>query len=276
MPSDIDRAEWLRRYDAELRTALPSPPPKNVRVEPDGPLLRVFGLGRGGMILYEHLAGLCGEALDALIARQRAVFEARGEPVEWKLHGHDHPVDLPVRLQAAGFVPEPRETVMVGAVAPLAAAAVRVPDGLRLREVAARADLDRIAALKALVWNEPSDWLAESLEREHAADSRAIAIVVAEAQAAHGAEWRVISAGWIRFGADGTFGTIWGGATDPAFRRRGIYEALVTYRAQVAAHRGRGLLQVDASDDSRPILERLGFAALTTTTPFVFDPRARA
>jgi ribosomal protein S18 acetylase RimI-like enzyme len=104
--------------------------------------------------------------------------------------------------------------------------------------------------------------------------SCAIAIVVADVQAALAVGWRVISAGWIRFGADRTFGTIWGGATDPGFRRRGIYEALVTYRAQVAARRGRNLLQVDASDDSRPILERLGFVALTTTTPFVFDPRA--
>jgi hypothetical protein len=29
---------------------------------------------------------------------------------------------------------------------------------------------------------------------------------------------------------------------------------------------------VDASDESRPILERLGFVAVTTTTPFVWSP----
>jgi hypothetical protein len=29
---------------------------------------------------------------------------------------------------------------------------------------------------------------------------------------------------------------------------------------------------VDASDDSRPILERLGFVAVTTTTPCVWSP----
>jgi hypothetical protein len=28
----------------------------------------------------------------------------------------------------------------------------------------------------------------------------------------------------------------------------------------------------DASDDSRPILERLGFTALCTTTPYVYEP----
>jgi hypothetical protein len=33
---------------------------------------------------------------------------------------------------------------------------------------------------------------------------------------------------------------------------------------------------VDASDDSRPILERLGFVAVTTTTPYVWSPRVIA
>jgi hypothetical protein len=29
---------------------------------------------------------------------------------------------------------------------------------------------------------------------------------------------------------------------------------------------------VDASSESRPILERLGFVAVTTTTPFIWSP----
>ncbi len=43
-------------------------------------------------------------------------------------------------------------------------------------------------------------------------------------------------------------------------------------RAEAATERGVRYLQVDASDDSRPILERLGFVAVTTTTPYVWDP----
>jgi hypothetical protein len=39
-----------------------------------------------------------------------------------------------------------------------------------------------------------------------------------------------------------------------------------------AAGRRLPYLLVDASDDSRPILERLGFAAITTTTPFKWSP----
>jgi hypothetical protein len=44
---------------------------------------------------------------------------------------------------------------------------------------------------------------------------------------------------------------------------------MVGYRASLAVHRGLSLLQVDASADSRPILERNGFVAITTTTPYV-------
>ena len=73
--------------------------------------------------------------------------------------------------------------------------------------------------------------------------------------------------------APGTdFAGLWGGSTLPAWRGRGIYRALVARRAQLAVGHGYRFLQVDASDDSRPILERLGFVAVTTTTPYVWTP----
>ena len=60
----------------------------------------------------------------------------------------------------------------------------------------------------------------------------------------------------------------------PAWRGRGIYRATVAHRANLAAERGFRYLEVDASDASRPILERLGFTAVTTTTPYVWSPPA--
>jgi hypothetical protein len=44
----------------------------------------------------------------------------------------------------------------------------------------------------------------------------------------------------------------------------------VAKRAELARERGYGLLYSDALPTSRPILERLGFVSITTTTPFVF------
>ena len=126
----------------------------------------------------------------------------------------------------------------------------------------------RIAGLEEAVWG-PADqeaWLVEMLESERAVDPDAITIVVAEAGAT------VVCAAWIRFEQGTEFGTLWGGATLPEWRRRGIYRATVAHRAKLAAERGFRYLEVDASDDSRPILERLGFQAVTTTTPYVWSP----
>ena len=68
-------------------------------------------------------------------------------------------------------------------------------------------------------------------------------------------------AGWVRFPSGTDFATLWGGATLPEWRGQGIYRALVAQRTRLAAERGRRYMEVDASDDSRPILERLGFTA---------------
>ena len=50
--------------------------------------------------------------------------------------------------------------------------------------------------------------------------------------------------------------------------------AVIAHRANLAAARGLRYLQVDTSDDSRPILQRLGFVAVTTTTPYIWSPPA--
>ncbi len=261
----LDPTELLAAYDSQLRARVPDRLPPGTEVERDGPIVRFTGTASGGWVLYRDLDGLEGDELDRLIARQVDVFAARGERFEWKLHGHDLPADLPERLRAAGFVAEEQETIVIAPVAAIADTPA-VPDGVALREVTERRDFDRIAALENEVWQEDHVALADMLEEEHTADPGAISVVVAEADGV------VVCAAWIRFEGDTAFATLWGGATLPEWRRRGIYKSTVAYRARLAAECGYRLLEVDASDDSRPILERLGFVPVTTTTPFVWSP----
>jgi GNAT superfamily N-acetyltransferase len=258
-------AELLLAYDAQLRGRVPDRLPSGVQVERDGPLVRWLGLKQGGFVEYRDLGGIEGAELDELIARQLRVFAARGERFEWKLHGHDRPRDLPQRLRKAGLSPEDVETVVIAPVAETAGQPL-LPEGLSLREVVDRADLDRIPALVEGATDEDHGWLAESLEAELAVDAEALRIVVVEA----GSE--IVCAGWVRFEQGTDFATLWGGATLPAWRRRGIYRAIVAYRANLAAERGFQFISVDASANSRPILQRLGFVAVTTTTPYVWSP----
>jgi GNAT superfamily N-acetyltransferase len=259
-----DTAALLDVYDAQLRAHVHDRLPASVRCEWDGPLLRVTGFGDRGMIEYHDLAGLDGDTLDQLIARQIAVFAERGEGFEWKLHGHDRPADLPEHLRAAGFEPEDRETVVIGRVDALPVEPA-LPDGVTIREVTERAGMAGIADLEEAVWEEEHGWL-DDLWEERLADPEGLRILVAEA------EGRTVSAGWVRFPSDTAFATLWGGATLAEWRGRGIYRALVAERTRLAAERGRCYVETDASDDSRPILERLGFTAVTTTTPYVWSP----
>lgn len=267
MTSELHPDALLRAYDEQLRTEIPDPLPEGMEVEWDGPVVRMGGLDRGGFVTYRDVSHLPGPELDALIARQRDHFAARGQQVEWKLRGHDLPADLPDRLVAAGFVPEDLETVVIGLAAPLAQPPV-LPDGVTLREVTARADLERIAAMEEAVWHDDRSHLVFGLAKELAADPEGLTIVVAEAGDT------VVSAGWVRYEKGTEFAGLWGGSTLEQWRGRGIYKALVAHRAVRAVERGYRYLQVDASPDSRPILERLGLIAVTTTTPYVWSPPA--
>lgn len=265
---DLAVADLLARYDSQLRALEPDPLPEGLWIERDGPLLRYVGHGSGGSIEYRGLAGIDGAELDALIARQVRIFAERGEAFEWKLHGHDHPADLPERLIAQGFEPGEFETVLVAPVASVAGA-VLLPDGVALRAVRERPDLERIGAMEEAIWHDGrTGWLADSLEAELGADPAAITIVAAEASD------QVVCAGWVRFVSGTEFATLWGGGTLPGWRGRGVYRALVAHRANLAVEHGFRFLQVDASSQSRPILERLGFVAVTTTTPFIWTPHA--
>lgn len=108
--------------------------------------------------------------------------------------------------------------------------------------------------------------LAADLHHRLVSDPENLVVFMAEASG------EVVSPAWLEINPGTDFAGLWGGSTLPAWRGRGIYKALVSARARVAATRGVKYLQVDASADSEPILRRLGFRAITTTTPFVWTP----
>jgi GNAT superfamily N-acetyltransferase len=258
--------ELLAAYDAQVRARVPARLPVGVEVTRDGPLVRFAGPAGGGFVVYRDLDGLEGAELDALIERQVRMFSERGERFEWKHHGHDLPADLPDRLRAAGFVAEESETIVIGRAADVGGEP-EPPEGVSLRETTERADLERIEELEREVWQEDGPGrIADMLEGELDADADGLAVVLAEARE------KLVSAAWIRFEHGTEFATLWGGATLAEWRRQGIYRALVAYRAGLAVERGFRFLEVDASDDSRPILERLGFVPTAVTTPFVWSP----
>ena len=262
-----DADALLGAFEAQLRVHVPDRLPDFIRIEWDGPVIRTVGLGDSGWVEYADVSGLEPDELDELIARQVEVFAARGERLEWKHYGHDLPADLPDRLRAAGFVPEDTETVVIARIETLAVEPA-LPEGVVIREVTERSGFSRIAELEEAVWHEDPGWVeALADEWEFAPDRLRVFVAVAGET--------TVSAGWVRFPSGTEFATLWGGATLQEWRGRGIYRALVAERARIAAERGRTYIETDASDDSRPILERLGFVPVTTTTPWIWSPPAQ-
>ena len=258
-----DAGELLRLHDEQVRGTIAGRLPKSWIPSWDGPVLRVTTQTRG-IVFGRDLAGVPGAELDALIARAVDFYAAKGLSFEWKTYAHDRP-DLPARLAAAGFVEDPTETVVVGRAEDLVDAGV-APDGITIRITTAPADLRRIAELQSEVWGSDWSWLAEDLADRIASGPDDIVVLVAEAGAT------VVSTAWLVILPGTEFASLWGGSTRLGLRGRGIYRALVAHRARIAVERGIHYLWVDASDDSSPILQRLGLRAISTTTPWVWTP----
>jgi GNAT superfamily N-acetyltransferase len=258
----VDHTALLTLFDRELREgARPDGP--GVRVERTGDVVRqVAGAQGWNGVLWSAL----GEAAaDAAIAEQIAHYAGLGLDFEWKLYGHDRPADLGKRLRAAGFRPEPEETLMIGEIATLSLDA-ELPQGVRVVPVTGPRGVDLVADVHEKAFGADSAWLRDQLLARLAADPDTVVAVVAMA----GDE--PVSAARMELVPGTRFAGLWGGGTVEGWRGRGIYRALVAHRAHAAAARDYRYLQVDASSQSRPILERLGFTPLTTTTPYVYTP----
>lgn len=255
----MEVASVLARFDGQMRRDPPREP-GGLQVMRSDRITRVASdeAGWAGVLWSD----LDADSADAAIAAEVAWFAARDRAWEWKYYSHDAPTDLPRRLRAAGLTPEERETVMVAELAQLDTHLV-APAGVTIRAVASRADVDAFVAVQERVFERDQSafgaYLADTLDRQPPA------MVAALAWAGE----QPICAGRIDLSPGRDFAGIWGGATVPEWRHRGVFRALVAFRAGIAVARGYRYLQVDASNASRPILARLGFVEIATTIPFV-------
>lgn len=252
--------DLLRLYDEQVRGSFAQRLPPGWTGEQDGPLTRCLTTREGFAMLTRSADRLTSAELAALVERTVRFFAERERWFEWKTFDHDR-ADLPPLLLDAGARPEEHEALVLGEAARLAADPM-LPAPIGLRAVSERADLERIAAMESQVWGEDWSWLTDDLADRVAGDDP-IHIFVAEDGD------QVVSAAWLVPLPGTQVAGLWGGSTLAAYRGRGIYRALVARRAQLAAELGYPILQVDASDDSRPILERLGLVVAGGTTPYV-------
>ena len=240
-------------------------------IEVDGLIRREYDVDGGQWNMVESPDGLGPDpaAYDAVIARQRDFFAARGQQVEWKTYDYDEPADLGERLLRAGFVKEDDEALILGEAAPLAAQDIRLPEGVTVRAAETEDDFARIRTMLEAVWGKEQEWVTASLLTTWQRDPRAMDVVLIE----ESPDGPVLCAARSEYD-ESSFTGLWGGSTLPEWRGRGLYRATLLHRARLGLDRGKDYVRVDASPDSEPILRRLGLHRVATTTPYVFDPRA--
>jgi GNAT superfamily N-acetyltransferase len=262
----MDRTAVLASFNKQMRQN-PVPDGTGATFEADGLIVRRLAPPgqEGSAILWSDLDSADA---DAVIAEQVAILGRFGRPFEWKLYDYDRPADLAGRLVAAGFVAEEPETFVVAEVADVIERlrSAELPAGVTIRRVTDAAGLKLMAEVQQVVFNDDRTELRESIlaQLELAPDTVVVVLAMADELP--------VCAARIEFLPGTDFAGLWGGGTLPHWRGRGIYKALVRYRAELAQSRGYRYLTVDASEDSRPILERVGFTRLAVTTPYIWTP----
>ncbi len=260
----MDPAELLLAYDSQLRED--AEVVRATVVQQHGPLLWAQ-FDDGGLVTYRSLDGIGGAALDALIAATVEHFREATDvaTVEWKTRGHDRPADLGQRLGELGFVAQEVETVMLGPAAALAVDVV-IPRDVAIRRAGdgddLLADVTRVSAMQASVFARDAARDVERVADQLARDPEHYQMWFAEVGD------QVVGAGTLDIVRGTEFAGLWGGGVLAAYRGRGIYAALVSVRARAAVERGVRFMHSDCTAMSRPILERSGLVAVTTTTPY--------
>ncbi|MEU8758998.1 GNAT family N-acetyltransferase [Streptomyces sp. NPDC048659] len=249
------------RFDRQRRIdARPDGP--GCHVERDGSVVRHTGPAYAwNGVLW---SGLGETDADAAIEAQIRYFRAAGRSFEWTVYGHDGPADLADRLLAAGFTAEEPETLMV-AEADSLPAAVDLPPGVELHAVTDEAGVRMMAEVHEKAFGtDSSQYVSRMLDQLTAAPDSVAAVVAL-------ADGVPVSSGRLDLPEGCDFAGLYGGGTVAEWRGKGLYRALVSHRARTAIARGYRYVQVDAAPTSRPILRRLGFAELTTMTPYEYE-----
>ncbi len=208
-------------------------------------------------LLYTDLTS---DNVEQAITDEIAYFESIGHDFEWKVFSHDQPPDLLERLIARGFEAEEAETILVLDMQGLSGVLTQPPTH-DIRRITDPAAVKTLIDVKSTIFQDDLSGLAQHLTWQLAHHPDYMSLYGAYIDGSS------VASAWINYPPGSQFASMWGGATLEAYRGRGVYTALVAARVQEAIQRGRRFLTIDASPMSRPIVEKLGFVAICTSTP---------
>lgn len=198
---------------------------------------------------------------DEYIEKEIQYFNDAASNFEWKIYCTDSPSNLASGLLRYGFVQAETESLMV---LDLAAVSIATPHQGFVEVNDEQGIRDAIAVQKE-VWGGDFEWHYRYLLKLKAESPESISIYVVYV------DGKPVASAWITFTPESPFAGIWGGSTTKEYRGQGFYTLLLEKRISEAKLRGRKYLFIEASDMSKPIVEKHGFNIVTKATGYHWD-----
>ena len=202
--------------------------------------------------------------VSASVDAEMIAVRGNAKVLMWKLYAHDSTHDeLREQLVARGCNEHDHSTLMATPVRALIDALTAAQQStsplLTVRELVTANDLDAYQNIWDDVW-------PDAPNSRYVNDYRAL-IEKHEPGIAFFAGFdgdNPVTSGYMFHAPGAPFALLCGGTTKAVWRRQHAYTRMVAVRAHAAIERGASYLAVEASADSKPILERLGFTELST------------
>lgn len=210
----------------------------------------------GSFISYYDL--LPSEANDEVL-NQLNDYRNKGIHFEWKTYSTDKPSNMGELLCLHGFEPAETESFMA---LDLSSAKSTSVDCRAFVEVTDEQGIKDAITVQEQVWGGDFGWQYRYLTelKSNQPDSVSIYVIYQDGTP--------VTSAWITFNGDSPFAGIWGGSTIEAYRGKGYYTLLLNQRIYEAQQRGKKYLIIDASDMSKPIVEKHDFQLIATTTGY--------
>jgi Acetyltransferase (GNAT) domain len=208
-------------------------------------------------ILWHRFDEAC---VASMVEREVSAARGKANALIWKVYAQDEPsAALAAHLVSRGFEENDPSTLLIAPVATILDNVRAKPDGLTICPLTTPKSLDAYLDIWNDVWpNCDNARYVEDYRKLLAQENPDVVFFAAFA------DGNPVSAGYM-FHANGSpFALLCGGSTKSGWRGKRIYTALVAERAHRARERGAKFLSVEASPESLPILQSLGFEPLST------------
>ena len=201
----------------------------------------------------------------ATVDEELRAVQGQARVLMWKLYGHDSARDaLRDALLARGFEENDHSTLMMvsatSLVESLSVTETTDSKSLDVRQLTTSKHLDAYQNIWDDVW-------PDAPNSRYVNDYRSL-IERGETgilfYAGFATSDNPVTSGYMFHHPGDTVALLCGGTTKAAWRRQHAYKGMLAVRAHAAVERGVQYLAVEASPESKPILERLGFAPLST------------